>query len=301
MKLDMVSDDAMTVEELSRRLVGLRLRKAIQLVAAVTTKSRKDVKRIHRLRTETRRADAALRLFADWLPHRRTGWIRRRLDDVRSKSGTVRDLDVLLPSLKELSRLLPRQTRKYLLDRAGLQRAEAMHSLRHYCRKLLKCGFEERTRLLTHQTDWRQTTAEPGVRELSALAIDRLATAYFAAVDLLRADGQQLHRVRILGRRLRYSLDLLRNVLPKFPIKEVCQELAAVQDALGLVNDQATALRFLQISAQKCCRQHIPERLRRAVDSLEMAVVEQVASVTRQVIDKVPRVQHILAEFQDEG
>ncbi|MEK6261216.1 MAG: CHAD domain-containing protein [Planctomycetota bacterium] len=264
---------------------------------AVTAKSKKDVERVHQLRTETRRADAALRLFADWLPRRRADWIRRRLGDVRCKAGTVRDLDVLMLPLEELGRQLPKQAGKWLLDRAELFRAEAMHSLRRFCRQLLKHGFEDRTRSLTDRIGWRHASAEPSPSELGSLAIGRLATDFFCRVDLLRDDRQQLHKVRILGRRLRYTLDLLRDVLPAFPAEAACRELSEIQESLGLANDQATALQFLQSSAAECGRKPVTEPLRRAIDSLKITMAEQVELVIHEVTGKVDRVRSFVAEL----
>src|SRR5688572_10302173 len=49
---------------------------------------------IHQLRVWTRRADAALELYADLLPRRGVRKLRKRLRRIRKVAGRVRDCDV---------------------------------------------------------------------------------------------------------------------------------------------------------------------------------------------------------------
>src|SRR6185312_8584052 len=103
--------------------------------------------------------------------------------------------------------------------------SKRMHSLKRHCRKLLRHSFKDRSRSLAHDVRWRQETTVPAPRQACQLAIDHLAKDFFSAVGLLNDDAEQLHKARILGRRLRYTLDLLRDFLPDSPIEKACQKL----------------------------------------------------------------------------
>src|SRR5262249_10196867 len=87
---------------------------------------------VHQLRVGTRRAGAALRIFADCLPgklHKRT---RKALRQVRRAAGSARDWDVFLAMLKErLAKATARQQAgfDFLLGYGHGQRIAAQESL----------------------------------------------------------------------------------------------------------------------------------------------------------------------------
>src|SRR5262245_2600601 len=56
---------------------------------------------VHQLRVWTRRADAALRLYRELTPRRRSRRMRKRLRRVRRAANDARDCDVLLRRLGE--------------------------------------------------------------------------------------------------------------------------------------------------------------------------------------------------------
>src|SRR2546426_9281030 len=58
-----------------------------------------DIEHVHQLRVSTRRAAAALRLFADHLPARLYKKTRRALRAIRRSAGAARDWDVFLDML----------------------------------------------------------------------------------------------------------------------------------------------------------------------------------------------------------
>src|SRR5262245_11473393 len=54
-----------------------------------------DPEHVHQLRVATRRADAAMRAFADFLPRRKAKKLRRALKRIRRAAGEARDHDVM--------------------------------------------------------------------------------------------------------------------------------------------------------------------------------------------------------------
>ena len=281
-------------QKMIEQAIRLRLKKVVQLVADVATKSDRNVERIHDLRTETRRADAALRLFVDWLPRRRTERIRRHMGDIREKAGEVRDLDVQLPLLESLNQQLSVETLNWLRDRiVGLQEKKE-RSLKLHCRQLVEWGFTSKTRSLTHHVQWRQSGTMPSIHEFCCLEIGRFTTRFDAAVELLKSDSQQLHHVRIQGRRLRYSLDLMRDVLPESPLKVVCDKLTELQDSLGRANDQNTMLRFLNDSAKD---EELGPLLNPVITQLNAVTSEQLDHIIQAALRTADEVHSDLAEM----
>ena len=56
---------------------------------------------MHELRVTKRWTTAALRLYADMLPRRRTAWMETRLKQIRRAAGDARDYDVLAQWLSD--------------------------------------------------------------------------------------------------------------------------------------------------------------------------------------------------------
>jgi CHAD domain-containing protein len=98
-----------------------------------------------------------------------------------------------------------------------------------------------------HQTGWdeRAGAAVNARRELPPLA-----ATYFAQVRTLLADdpaAAKLHRVRLLTKRLRYTLELFRPCYGP-GLETRLAALHRIQQSLGEVNDSATAGRLLSRS-----------------------------------------------------
>ena len=66
----------------------------------VSGKADEDAEAVHQLRIWTRRAAAALRLFADVLPSKKAKWLKRKLKEIRHTAGVARDCDVLTNRLE---------------------------------------------------------------------------------------------------------------------------------------------------------------------------------------------------------
>ena len=269
----------------------------MRLVGEVTTRGEKSEECIHRFRTETRRADAALRFFADCLPRRRTERIRRQLSDIRGKAGLVRDFDILLPLLSEFGDQLPEQTVAWLLERVGRLRAEKMRSLKRFCQQLLKRDFKGQTQALCHRIGWRPAENAPSLPEYSSQSIDRLVTRFCNVVESIGDDEQQLHDARILGRRLRYTLELVKDNLPQGVVDDVCRDLSTLQDELGASNDQVSVWQFLQTCEQECDQKSMAVSLRPIIDALKVSMTEQANSAMQLVNDKAKSVRSRVAEL----
>jgi len=307
-RLDRPRYNAPMIKTMTKRSVCRPLRKLVHLMKAVATGAGDDdVELIHNLRTESRRADVVLRLFADCLPHDRTAWLRRKLDQIRSKAGIVRDLEVIVPLLERVGDPLPARTRKMLSDWINGCRAKEFDSFKRYCRRLLDRGFVDRIRRVSLRNGWRKLAAGRNIPKLGSRFVSRLATKFFRQVDLLKSDEQQLHKVRILGRRLRYTLQLLQDLgtdadaASNADIETACRRLSEMQEALGHVHDSMSAPRVLYEFVAESSQHLVDEALRRVIDSLEASIYRDGQAVIQEVIDKANQVQNALMELTSQG
>ena len=282
----------------SRKKLRLRrhLRDVIRLVNAVVNDSADDeVELIHQLRTEARRVDAVLNLFDDILPHNRTKWVRLRLAVIRKKAGRVRDLDVVAVVFSEMRNQLPNQLWNMVDERVKSDREIAMHSLRRYCRKLLKVRFDKRVKTVISLVHWRRILSNANANVPGVEATNRLVAKFFRSIDLVKRDERLFHEVRIQGRRLRYTFDLLSEVLPKNEAVSICASLSLIQEKLGAAHDQISALNFLR----SCSPESIPMRssLFRFAEFWQEEIDVLIKIIVQESIDEAERLRFRIAEM----
>src|SRR5262245_59631201 len=100
--LTAVGPDA-PVTRATRKALAMRLKAAehyLKEAGQVSGKSADDAEVVHQLRIWTRRAAAALRLFAEVLPRKTAKWLKRKLRAMRHTAGEARDCDVLADRLE---------------------------------------------------------------------------------------------------------------------------------------------------------------------------------------------------------
>jgi CHAD domain-containing protein len=98
-----------------------------------------------------------------------------------------------------------------------------------------------------HQTRWDERA---GATVNARRELPHLAASYFAQVRALLADNPspaRLHRVRLLTKRLRYTLELFRPCYGP-ALETRLAALRRIQQSLGEVNDSAAAGRLLSHS-----------------------------------------------------
>src|ERR1700724_2804960 len=84
------------LETATRRTLGRRFQVVHRYLTLAVNDSAQDTEYVHQLRVGTRRAGAALRLFAVCLPEKVHRKARRFLRRIRRAAGAARDWDVFL-------------------------------------------------------------------------------------------------------------------------------------------------------------------------------------------------------------
>lgn len=212
-----------------------------------------DAEFVHQLRVGIRRLRSLLKFVAALIPPERIAPLDDELRWLGSAAGAVRDWDVFAaetlapitphlthPQLRRaLGRLKARVTRT-----RGAQRAAASEATRspRVTRLLLALGA-----LLSELASAPAgITAVPSARSLAEDALTRRDKRLRKRAKRLRhASPADRHRARIAAKKLRYAAEFFAPLYPGTRGRDYIKALIKLQDALGRLNDLATAERLL--------------------------------------------------------
>jgi len=215
--------------EQAERLLG-----ALAVQVARTARSA-GADEVHDLRVAIRRFARGLSALKGCFPRKESAEIRRGLKKLMTRAGAVRDRDVAL-------RLLAGRDSAGASELAKQFRAERKHAAR-----ALTLALKRWVRR-SSSAKWRNALEgpPPGFRDESvhtaaARILPRLAKDYFRGgrgAARQKAPAEELHRLRIAAKSLRYTLDLF---APAYggAAAGILDELKGIQTLLGAINDCA--------------------------------------------------------------
>ena len=212
-----------------------RLRSAEREVRANTS-----VEAVHDLRVATRRLRSTLRLLAPVYAGDNWRALNRGIGEIGRAAGAVRDRDVLLADLASRASVLPAEALVDLQQRLSNERAVAHAALINFLDDARHARFIRRfARVMNDLSSWDN---RPRVRDLGGSTIWRHYEELRAHDQdgLLPAAIEDLHLMRIDGKRMRYVLELFTDTLGP-NVDELGQPLVAFQDHLGVLNDIVVA------------------------------------------------------------
>ncbi|MET3806767.1 CHAD domain-containing protein [Nakamurella sp. UYEF19] len=192
-----------------------------------------DLESVHQMRVATRRIRAYLKAARPALDAQAADGLRLDLADLARALGEVRDLDVMIDRMHSEATALGEP------DTAALERLiGSLDADRGVARKALVAQLDEPSyRSLLEELDRaveRPPVADPwaDLAELGAAEFGRLAKAHRRLVKKFDGDppDDDLHELRILGKRARYTAELQ----PKSRrMSEFLEALAHFQEVLG--------------------------------------------------------------------
>lgn len=236
------ADDPLS--EAGRRV--LRLHVARMLAHEAGTRSGADPEDLHKMRVATRRMRSAWRIFADGYRPRVMRRYVRELRVVAAALGRVRDLDVIIEGIDAAAVAhgggdALRPFRDSLTEQRAVARTDLLALLDSRAYR----DFVEDYLDFTETEGAGRRPVTPGS---PILVRDTAGSRIWAAWERVRAhdaalawaDATALHALRIDLKRLRYTIEAFREVVPA-TAGSVIAEVVAIQDHLGLLNDADVA------------------------------------------------------------
>jgi CHAD domain-containing protein len=202
---------------------------------------------LRKLRVALRRLRSDLRTFAPLLDGEWAVALGEDLGGLADRLGKVRDAEVLSARLAELSATLAesdRQSALPLLDTAVSQLSSARAALLAEMSGDVYLGLVDRAVAAVTRPRWSDGAGEaPPVTSLAAKMWRRLR-AYVAAIGESPTD-EQLHRVRILAKRVRYAADASVPLAGE-AAAAASARVAALQTVLGEQHDAVVTREWLR-------------------------------------------------------
>jgi triphosphatase len=204
---------------------------------------------LHDMRVSTRRLRAAFRTFQSVLHPKRLARFNRDLKWIAALLGDVRDLDVYLERFPEYTVSLPESEQEALApltahvekqrERARARMLMALETQRYKLfldifERFLEQGAPKRPSL----PDGRQAAAEA-----APLCIQKALKKLLKvgrAIPEVNPLANDLHRLRIVAKRLRYTCEFFADLYDK-PMRKFIKSVVKLQDLLGAHQDACVA------------------------------------------------------------
>lgn len=192
-----------------------------------------EIENVHQMRVATRRIRAYLKAAKPALDPAAADSLRVDLSDLAQALGVVRDLDVMIEQLHSEAAALGEPDTAALEGLIGSLDAERTAARRALVAQLDDPQYDALLIELDDTTD-KPPVANPwaDLKELGAVEYRRLAKAHRKMARAYGTDppDDDLHALRILGKRARYTAELQRK---SAPMTEFLEALAGLQEVLG--------------------------------------------------------------------
>jgi CHAD domain-containing protein len=203
-----------------------------------------DIEDVHDMRVATRRSRAVLRAGRPLLDSAVSEPLRAELKWLGSVLGSVRDLDVLLEHLRAEVEALPSEDRF-----AGRRLVQLLSSERELARADLLEALESARylALLDRLADFVREPAASGREKPLRSIASRQFKGVRKAVASLGGEptDEELHRIRVLTKRARYSAELAEPVVGR-PATRFVSRAKRVQNVIGEHQDAVVAAERIQ-------------------------------------------------------
>lgn len=236
---------ATSVEKSARATLERRLEAIERSLAPALDALNPDPEPVHQLRVGARRTTVALDLFADCLPRRVYRRARRALRDLRRSAGAARDWDVFLMAL--LHQAKRKGGVKFLLGYAHGQRNAAQAALVDVAHDFSGELDRHAEEVLSNLHTPCDHAACGQLVDLARTTLMGLLRELHGAVETKPERPDELHKVRILGKQLRYSMEIFAGCFRETFRDELYPRVENMQEILGNLNDSRVAMENLNL------------------------------------------------------
>ena len=220
-------------------LLGVLLHHAPRAQAGVTGEP------VHQMRVALRRLRSLLGVFGDVVACPEVAALRPALQTLATALGPARDWDVFLADTGAViaTAFADEAELAALLGEAAARRGAAYAALALLLAGPALHSTALRTAILVQARPWGVNDA--GLADIGGFAASvltrRLRQLAKRAANLDTAPEAALHEMRIRAKRLRYAAEVFAPLFPGRPARRFLKRLAALQEALGLLNDGVVA------------------------------------------------------------
>lgn len=258
----------LTVDDAARLVLAARFETVRHFGPLATERPEENIEYVHQLRVGTRRAAAALRVFRDILKPKRRDKVKRQLRAIRQSAGEARDWDVFRQAIITRQRATAPQDAAAFDFLLGYALSERVAAQAHLMRQAAKSPLDI-TALLDAIRTPKSTAEATTFGDLAAIQLEALLGAFHVRVLANPATPAELHQLRILGKRLRYAIELFVSCFDP-ALKDVFYPaVEQVQEILGQLQDAAVRATRLEALRERV-RQMMPEewpRLEAGIDA----------------------------------
>ena len=215
----------------------------------------RDAEGVHQFRVGLRRLRSLLGAFRKQLAPELCEYLEEHLDWLQVSSGSARDWDVLIAgSLETLRALQPDDPAlPAMLSAAKAQRDESYDRLRaafrdpRYAELLLRLELALAEGTWSASTDDRDGPLSRPVPELASRILNKHYKRFCGIHGKHDLPEEQMHRLRISGKKLRYIAEFFSGLYPKPSAKTFVNALSGVQDCLGSLNNSVVGRHLAQL------------------------------------------------------
>ena len=255
----------------ARRVLTVRLELVRDGLPAALHEAEEDPEHVHQLRVATRRARAALDIFADCLPAKVHKRARRSLRDLRRAAGEARDWDVFLMSMAERQRKPPARQRPgldFLTGYALSQRLAAQEHLRAAAEDQPFAGDRLLADTVAAVHRPHDDSLGHDLIDLARPVLGSLLKELETAAGRDLHDYAQLHQVRIAGKRLRYAMEVFADCFEPAFKDDLYPAVEQMQEILGNANDSHVATERLSALRDRA-RALLGDQVKRTLPGIE--------------------------------
>ncbi|MFM8804651.1 MAG: CHAD domain-containing protein [Planctomycetia bacterium] len=206
----------------------------LELRAAVASPT--EAEHVHQLRVATRRALAAIDAFRPVIPANQRSWFEKRLRRLRRAAGEARDLDVLAVRLGGSDMATARGR---LVEMLAGKRHDSQAPIRDELDDLMAADWSARMERLLADVNGRRRKSR--FRAYARRRFKPMVDDFFKKSDRSLHEDDEIHALRIEGKKLRYALEIFGAVLSTRDRMRCQESLERLQKTLGDFTDHASA------------------------------------------------------------
>jgi len=207
---------------------------------------------LHDYRVSLRRIRSALSSIKGIFPEEKLSAWKETLGKISRHTNQLRDLDVYLLSEDEMTGLLPAELRSdlaaFFADLARERKSE-FRKLRSYLQSSTYASLMKSLEEAFAHPELLPETAhsESPIVEEAAKRIAKRFRKLCRLADVLDKDSpdEDIHTIRIAGKKLRYLLEFFGGLFPEEEIGVLASQLSKLQSRLGQFNDTSVQQKYL--------------------------------------------------------